>query len=182
MNTERVDMWFMPFEESHDPPMLDPTSELSSYSSVRMSPTLSEYDARTESYYPNSCVPETSPSDIASEMIMDDMSVSDRRASTGEKSQTSSRRRAQNRAAQRAFRERKEKRARDLEEQLAMMTEKYKDLEMEHVHLQQSHEKLQQTLELLTCDDDGRTSGEQLRRFLDIIQGKAKTKLKRDMM
>jgi hypothetical protein len=38
MNTERVDMWFMPFEESHDPPMLDPTSELSSYSSVRMSP------------------------------------------------------------------------------------------------------------------------------------------------
>ena len=62
------------------------------------------------------------------------------------------------------------------------MTEKYKDLEMEHVHLQQSHEKLQQTLELLTCDDDGRTSGEQLRRFLDIIQGKAKTKLKRDMM
>jgi hypothetical protein len=60
------------------------------------------------------------------------------------------------------------------------MTEKYKDLETEHITLQQSHEKLQQTLELLTCDDEGRTSGEQLRRFLDIIQGKARTRIRND--
>jgi hypothetical protein len=38
MNADRVDMWFMPFEESHEPPMLDPTSELSSYSGVSTSP------------------------------------------------------------------------------------------------------------------------------------------------
>jgi AP-1-like transcription factor len=90
------------------------------------------------------------------------------------------RRRAQNRAAQRAFRERKEKRAKELEEQLAEMSAKYKDLELEHLNLQDAHEKLQQTLELLTCDDDGRTSGEQLRRFLNIIQGKARTRVKVD--
>jgi len=177
MNGERVDLWFLPFEE---PQTIDPScsSELSSFSSA-----LSEYDARNTSFYRQSCVPETSPSDMG-DLMLDDISISGRRTSTGsqsgDKSQTSSRRRAQNRAAQRAFRERKEKRAKDLEEQLSIMSGKYKDLESQHHSLQMSHEKLQQTLELLTCDDDGRTSGEQLRRFLDIIQGKAKTKMRRE--
>ncbi|KAF2673647.1 hypothetical protein BT63DRAFT_162394 [Microthyrium microscopicum] len=89
---------------------------------------------------------------------------------------TPGRRETQNRAAQRAFRERKEKRARDLEEQLTSVTDKYKELESDYSQLQQSYDKLQQTLELLTCDDEGRTSGDQLRRFLDIIQGKARNK------
>jgi hypothetical protein len=160
---------------------------------------MSEYEVRSASYLQQAVVSETSPSDIASDMIVDSVSSSERKLSTSsqlvEKSQTSSvsmylsalivcskslqRRRAQNRAAQRAFRERKEKRAKDLEEQLSIMTEKYKDLETEHLNLQESYEKLQQTIDLLTSDE-GRTSGEQFRRFIDIIQGKARTRMKKE--
>ncbi|KAF2091431.1 hypothetical protein K490DRAFT_52648 [Saccharata proteae CBS 121410] len=48
---------------------------------------------------------------------------------------TSGRRRAQNRAAQRAFRERKEKHARDIEQQLAALTARYGKLESSHKEL-----------------------------------------------
>ncbi|KAF3037446.1 hypothetical protein E8E11_005831 [Didymella keratinophila] len=73
---------------------------------------------------------------------------------------TSGRRRAQNRAAQRAFRERKEKHARDLEVQLSAMTERYNKLELSHTELNAAYEKLRKTIELLTQDDDAESENE----------------------
>lgn len=90
---------------------------------------------------------------------------------------TSGRRRAQNRAAQRAFRERKEKHARDLETALQALTEKYRNLETSHSELSAAYEKLRKTIELLTKDDgDGGDdikgqSKETLRKLLEIIHG-----------
>ena len=84
------------------------------------------------------------------------------------------RRRAQNRAAQRAFRERKEKHARDLEAKLADMTEKYKNLEISHTELKISYEKLHKTLDLLVKgDEDDRlpSNAETLRKLLLVIHG-----------
>ncbi|KAJ4370952.1 hypothetical protein N0V86_008646 [Didymella sp. IMI 355093] len=94
------------------------------------------------------------------------------------------RRRAQNRAAQRAFRERKEKHARDLEVQLLAMSEKYNRLELSHAELNAAYEKLRKTIEVLTQDDDaegededGRSikrkssSSDTLRKLLDILHG-----------
>ena len=97
------------------------------------------------------------------------------------------RRRAQNRAAQRAFRERKEKHARDLEVQLSVLTEKYNKLEVTHTELHAAYEKLRKTIELLTQDDgaggedeDGKTirrkssSSDTLRKLLEILHGEMK--------
>lgn len=97
---------------------------------------------------------------------------------------TNQRRRAQNRAAQRAFRERKEKHARDLETQLASLTEKYNKLEVSHTELNAAYEKLRKTIVLLTQDDDaegeeedGKTirrrnsNSERLRRMVEILHG-----------
>jgi AP-1-like factor len=97
------------------------------------------------------------------------------------------RRRAQNRAAQRAFRERKEKHARDLEAQLAVLTEKYNKLESSHSELNAAYDKLRKTIELLTQDDDaegedddGRSvrrrssNTDTLRKLLDILHGEFK--------
>ena len=97
------------------------------------------------------------------------------------------RRRAQNRAAQRAFRERKEKHARDLEAQLAVLSEKYTKLEVSHSELNAAYEKLRKTIELLTQDDDAegeddegtstrrRTSNsDTLRKLLEILHGEFK--------
>jgi AP-1-like factor len=92
------------------------------------------------------------------------------------------RRRAQNRAAQRAFRERKEKHARDLEGQLAVLNQKYNKLETSHTELNAAYEKLRKTIELLTQDndandDEGKSSkrrnsnSETLRKLLEIIHG-----------
>lgn len=100
---------------------------------------------------------------------------------------TSGRRRAQNRAAQRAFRERKEKHARDLEAQLTVLTDKYNKLEVSHSELNAAYEKLRKTIELLTQDDDaegeddeGRavrrrsSNSDTLRKLLDILHGEFK--------
>ncbi|KAF2675999.1 hypothetical protein K458DRAFT_323113 [Lentithecium fluviatile CBS 122367] len=100
---------------------------------------------------------------------------------------TSGRRRAQNRAAQRAFRERKEKHARDLEAQLAVLTEKYNKLESSHTELNAAYDKLRKTIELLTQDDDAEGEDEEghsvrrrnsntdtLRKLLDILHGEFK--------
>jgi len=89
---------------------------------------------------------------------------------------TSGRRRAQNRAAQRAFRERKEKHARDLEQALSALTEKYRSLESSHSELNAAYEKLRKTIELLTNDDgdggdDTKQRKETLRKLLKIIHG-----------
>lgn len=94
------------------------------------------------------------------------------------------RRRAQNRAAQRAFRERKEKHARDLEAQLAVLTDKYNKLESSHSELNAAYGKLRKTIELLTQDDltssedesdkQARRRGshtETLRKLLEILHG-----------
>lgn len=102
----------------------------------------------------------------------------------------SQRRRAQNRAAQRAFRERKEKHARDLEAQLAVMTEKYNKLEVSHIELNAAYEKLRKTIELLTQDGDdegeleeGKTvrrrssNSETLRKLLEILHGEFKSNM-----
>ncbi|KAF2805720.1 uncharacterized protein BDZ99DRAFT_110337 [Mytilinidion resinicola] len=109
---------------------------------------------------------------------------------------TSGRRRAQNRAAQRAFRERKEKHAKDLEAQLAVLTEKYRHLESSHGELNAAYDKLRKTIELLTADDSesvgggaegekqGELGGQQrkpsnadtLRKLLDILHGEVRVK------
>ncbi|CAO2652738.1 Nn.00g021490.m01.CDS01 [Neocucurbitaria sp. VM-36] len=100
---------------------------------------------------------------------------------------TSGRRRAQNRAAQRAFRERKEKHARDLEAQLSVLTEKYNKLEVSHSELNAAYEKLRKTIELLTQDDDAEgededgtthrrsSSSDTLRKLLEILHGEFKS-------
>jgi AP-1-like factor len=97
------------------------------------------------------------------------------------------RRRAQNRAAQRAFRERKEKHARDLEAQLTVLTDKYNKLEGSHSELNAAYEKLRKTIELLTQHDDAEGEDEEgniirrrssnsdtLRKLLDILHGEFK--------
>lgn len=97
------------------------------------------------------------------------------------------RRRAQNRAAQRAFRERKEKHARDLEVQLSALTDKYNKLEVSHTELNAAYDKLRKTIELLTQDDDaegededGRalrrrsSNSDTLRKLLEILHGEFK--------
>jgi hypothetical protein len=92
---------------------------------------------------------------------------------------TSGRRRAQNRAAQRAFRERKEKHAKDLESQLAALTEKYRNLESSHTELNAAYNKLRKTIELLTKDDGEErppSNADTLRKLLDILHGEFKVK------
>jgi AP-1-like factor len=99
------------------------------------------------------------------------------------------RRRAQNRAAQRAFRERKEKHARDLEAQLSVLSDKYNKLEVSHSELNAAYEKLRKTIELLTQDDDAEGEDEEstivrrrssnsdtLRKLLEILHGEFTTK------
>ncbi|KAF2469697.1 uncharacterized protein BDR25DRAFT_288665 [Lindgomyces ingoldianus] len=100
---------------------------------------------------------------------------------------TSGRRRAQNRAAQRAFRERKEKHARDLEAQLTALTDKYNKLETSHTELNAAYDKLRKTIELLTQDDDAEgededgkslrrrsSNSDTLRKLLEILHGEVK--------
>jgi len=100
---------------------------------------------------------------------------------------TSGRRRAQNRAAQRAFRERKEKHARDLESQLSVLTDKYNKLETSHSELNAAYDKLRKTIELLTSDDDAEgedddgkslrrrsSNSDTLRKLLEILHGEVK--------
>lgn len=92
----------------------------------------------------------------------------------------SQRRRAQNRAAQRAFRERKEKHARDLEAQLAALTDKYRTLETSHTELNAAYDKLRKTIELLTKDDGEEdavrrsSNADTLRKLLDILHGEVR--------
>jgi len=94
---------------------------------------------------------------------------------------TSSRRRAQNRAAQRAFRERKEKHARDLEEALKGMTEKWKGAETRVRELEMRYEKMRKTVELLVGCQGSKAAegingpsvveGDTMRRVLEVLCG-----------
>ncbi|KAH7369686.1 hypothetical protein BKA65DRAFT_470944 [Rhexocercosporidium sp. MPI-PUGE-AT-0058] len=83
-----------------------------------------------------------------------------------------SRRRAQNRAAQRAFRERREKRVRVLEEQVADITPKYNNMLRDHEILLQDHAKLQEILKLLTKYAAEKDSGSVLCRLVDLAVDK----------
>lgn len=82
------------------------------------------------------------------------------------------RRRAQNRAAQRAYRERKEKHARGLEAKLLEMTEKYKNLEISHAQLKVAHDKLGKIFDLLVKGDNNEhlpSNAETLRKLLFLL-------------
>jgi septal ring factor EnvC (AmiA/AmiB activator) len=101
-------------------------------------------------------------------------SISPSTAASSVTNPTTQRRRAQNRAAQRAFRERKEKHAKDLEQQLAALTTKYRSLETSHAELAAAYEKLRKTIELLTKEEScGPSTGgggvEVLRKVLGIL-------------
>lgn len=94
-------------------------------------------------------------------------------------------RRAQNRAAQRAFRERKEKHAKDLEEKLSKLTAKYQNLEKSYSELTAAYGRLQKTLELLTQSEEVEEaikSIETLHKFLKRLQGGIKAEVTQDQM
>jgi len=169
--------------------------DLSSSSSINASPTMSEFEIFPPPMYSSSFSPipddlnfnypmPLTPSDFGS---ADEQLYSPRTSismpmqhGVPEKTHaTSGRRRAQNRAAQRAFRERKEKHARDLEVQLNELTTKYRSLETSHAELTAAYEKLQKTLELLTQKEEtegSNSSAETLRKFLTILHGEMKIK------
>lgn len=65
------------------------------------------------------------------------------------------RRRAQNRASQRAFRERKERHVQQLEQQLAQLDSKYQTLDQSYSDLVISHHKLQEEVAQLRCELEG---------------------------
>ena len=86
------------------------------------------------------------------------------------------RRRAQNRAAQRAFRERKEKHAKDLEFRLVESTAKHQALQASYTDLATAYQKLHKTVELLTREDGqhGPASGDTLGKLLILLHGDIK--------
>lgn len=184
---------------SHNSHLYD-SYDMSSNSSMSASPTMSEFELFPPPLYnsPFSPVPEDmsfnypmplTPSDFGSP---EDAPLYSPRSSVAmpvphppaEKTHaTSGRRRAQNRAAQRAFRERKEKHARDLEQKLSELTVKYQSLETSHSELTAAYEKLQKTLEILTQKEEaegGSRSAETLRKFLTILHGEIKIKAERE--
>ncbi|KAL9016262.1 MAG: hypothetical protein Q9185_006384 [Variospora sp. 1 TL-2023] len=62
------------------------------------------------------------------------------------------RRRAQNRASQRAFRERKEKHVQHLEQELETLEDKHRDLQKSHSSLGETNDKLKQEVEQLRSE------------------------------
>jgi len=200
MESNRLDYWS---PTSHYPTVAhsyDFTSDVSSSSSISASPTMSDFEVFSPpSLYQSSFSPipddlsynfpmPLTPSDFGS---ADESPLYSPRPpialpmshSQPEKTHaTSGRRRAQNRAAQRAFRERKEKHARDLESQLADLSTKYRSLETSHAELAAAYEKLQKTLELLTEKGEGEDGGsaDTLRKFLSILHSEIKVRTERD--
>ncbi|KAK3082281.1 hypothetical protein LTS18_007837 [Coniosporium uncinatum] len=134
--------------------------------------TPSEFESADESSY-------CSPPPLTSELSYPPPATSQEKQHT-----TSGRRRAQNRAAQRAFRERKEKHARDLEVQLAALSEKHRKLETSHEELNAAYDKLRKTVELLTEKESEESASRPtpqrnvntLRKVLDILHGEVKSK------
>jgi len=195
-----MDFWPPQPSYSHNSHLFEFPSDISSSSSMSASPTMSEFEVFPPPLYqsPFSPIPDDlsfnypmplTPSDFGS---TDDGPLYSPRSSISmpiphagpEKTHaTSGRRRAQNRAAQRAFRERKEKHARDLEAQLSELTVKYRSLETSHAELTAAYDKLQKTLELLTQKeetDGGTGTAETLRKFLTILHGEIKIKAERE--
>ncbi|OBT72527.1 hypothetical protein VF21_08675 [Pseudogymnoascus sp. 05NY08] len=92
------------------------------------------------------------------EDLYDDVDLRTKRlASTGAanpaSSQTHSRRRAQNRASQRAFRNRKEKHVKEVEARLQELEGKYRDLSDSYESLQTEYVVAKQELEKLTAEE-----------------------------
>jgi len=69
-------------------------------------------------------------------------------------SQVHSRRRAQNRASQRAFRDRKEKHVKELEHKLQDLEEKHNNLSESHEQLQQEYDTARKQLARLTQENE----------------------------
>ncbi|CAG5137048.1 uncharacterized protein ALTATR162_LOCUS33 [Alternaria atra] len=72
----------------------------------------------------------------------------------------SDRRRAQNRAAQRAFHQRKEMHTRNLEAQVATLSENYAKLVISHSKLTTAYKDLWKTMKMLTQDNDAEDEDE----------------------
>ncbi|TID23614.1 hypothetical protein E2P81_ATG03178 [Venturia nashicola] len=199
MEYNNQDFWSPPSSYSSNAHLYEFPPDLSTTSSINASPTMSEFEMFPSPLYSSSFSPipddlnfnypmPLTPSDFGS---ADEQMYSPRpttampmQHSLPEKTHaTSGRRRAQNRAAQRAFRERKEKHARDLEVQLNELTTKYQSLETSHAELTAAYDKLQKTLSLLTDkeeDEGGNGSTETLRKFLSILHGEMKIKAEKE--
>jgi hypothetical protein len=80
---------------------------------------------------------------------------------------TPQRRRAQNRAAQRAFRERKEQNARELEEKLSSLEGRYGQLEETNAKLRDAYAKLKTVLDILVTGDKNIYAGP---RLVDVVE------------
>lgn len=194
MDPQQFDYWLMQNNVPCSGEMFDGSSDLSSAPSLSTSPVSSQYEAMPVPVYqgPYSHVPQEihygypmpmTPSEFGS---ADESPYCSPRQRVTELSYpqperthtTSGRRRAQNRAAQRAFRERKEKHAKDLESQLASLTDKYRTLESSHIELNAAYDKLRKTIELLTKDDGEAppSNADTLRKLLDILHGEVKVK------
>ncbi|TKA57870.1 hypothetical protein B0A49_11968 [Cryomyces minteri] len=193
MDSQQVDYWTSQKNVNFNTSIFDIHSDLSSFSSPHSSPMSPTYESFPTSVYQtpynhlidNFAYPmPLTPSDFGSTddgfpliyenppQALPQSQSTDLMYPNAERTHsTSGRRRAQNRAAQRAFRERKEKHAKDLERQLAAMTEKYRDLENNHGELSANYEKLRKTIELLTKDE---TNSDTLRKLLEILHGGVK--------
>ncbi|KAI9680319.1 MAG: hypothetical protein M1829_001205 [Trizodia sp. TS-e1964] len=113
------------------------------------------YPAAASGYYIQT-QPGSIPIEIDDEALLDG---GDRRRRRGSRdkdgaSHTHSRRRAQNRASQRAFRERKEKHVKDLEQRLSELEEKHKNLAQSYAKLSMANEKLKLDNEKLSNEND----------------------------
>ncbi|KAF1828160.1 hypothetical protein BDW02DRAFT_603690 [Decorospora gaudefroyi] len=140
--------------------------------------------------------PHPTPSDFSSDHDCSPRPLQPTLTSTAPRERThttSGRRRAQNRAAQRAFRDRKEKHARDLESQLAALSDKFTKLETSHEKLNVAYDRLRATLEVIASsygggaeDEDGgadrcrrsEDSGTLRGLLLDVLRGQGGTRLK----
>ncbi|KAF1815044.1 hypothetical protein P152DRAFT_471688 [Eremomyces bilateralis CBS 781.70] len=149
-----------------DPSIISPSSTSSS------SPTISnlqhhgaqyaQYSYPTESASSPGTV--SGPDSVVGETNTSSSSKSDRVYST------SAKRRAQNRLAQRAFRERKEKYARDLEHEYASLMNKYSNLEIQYAELDTNCQKLRQAVEVLMSQEEGSNGTDpRLKRLVDVL-------------
>ncbi|KAF2636889.1 hypothetical protein P280DRAFT_552693 [Massarina eburnea CBS 473.64] len=132
-------------QQEYYPRVADETMQYNAYHQMPMTP--SEFGSDHDTPY-------CSPPPLSQQMDQIYAQVPQPSAPAERQHTTSGRRRAQNRAAQRAFRERKDKHARDLEVQLAALTDKHHRLQSSYSELNAAYEKLRKTIELITQDDD----------------------------
>ncbi|KAI9803063.1 MAG: hypothetical protein M1833_001133 [Piccolia ochrophora] len=146
--------------------LYDGVSDLSSPDSpLPFDPMCSPLDNLSYSMFPysastsNCFVPQ--PNNIPMELISEhSMAMCDRRrrktyAGDGEvSSHVHSRRRAQNRASQRAFRDRKEKHVKDLETRLEELEAKHQTLEQRYSDLRKEHSRVKEEMEKMSTENE----------------------------